>query len=132
MENQVSQQLLVFLRSIVLGLSVGLLYDLLRPFRLRSPRCTGLLDALYCLAAGAAVFRFVLGQARGEARGFYLLGSLGGAVLFFSGLSAPLRPVWTFWADTLAWMAQLLSFPLRWLKNFCKKPSATEKTSFIF
>ena len=35
MENYISSQLLVFGQSILLGLSVGLLYDLLRAFRLR-------------------------------------------------------------------------------------------------
>ena len=35
MGNQVSQQLLVFGQSILLGIAVGVLYDLLRPFRQR-------------------------------------------------------------------------------------------------
>ena len=60
MGNQVSQQLLVFGQSILLGLCAGLLYDLLRPFRLRLPRLTGLLDGLYCLLTGTAVFFFLL------------------------------------------------------------------------
>ena len=56
MESTVSQQLLTFLWSILLGLAAGLLYDLLRPFRLRLPRLTAALDLLYCLTAGSAVF----------------------------------------------------------------------------
>ena len=65
MGNQVSNQLLVFGQSILLGLCAGLLYDLLRPFRLRLPRLTGLLDSLYCLLAGTAVFLFLLRGADG-------------------------------------------------------------------
>ena len=38
MESRAAQQLLVFGQSILLGLSAGLLYDLLRPFRVRAPR----------------------------------------------------------------------------------------------
>ena len=45
MTNEISHQLLVFGQSILLGLSIGLLYDLLRPFRLRLPRLTGLLES---------------------------------------------------------------------------------------
>ena len=104
MGNQVSNQLLVFGQSILLGLCAGLLYDLLRPFRLRLPRLTGLLDSLYCLLAGTAVFLFLLRGADGQLRGFVVLGALGGAVLFFGIFSALLRPVWAFWADTMAKM----------------------------
>ena len=52
---------------------------------------------------------------------FVVLGILGGAVVFFCLFSAPLRPVWEFWADTLSALAALLSLPLRWAKIFCKK-----------
>ena len=112
MGNQVSQQLLVFGQSILLGFSAGLLYDLLRPFRLRLPRLTGLLDSLYCLAVGVAAFLFLLQAAEGELRGFAVLGALGGAILFFCAFSAMLRPIWAFWADTLAYLVHLLSIPL--------------------
>ena len=37
MGNQISQQMLTFVQSILLGLAAGVLYDLLRPFRLRRP-----------------------------------------------------------------------------------------------
>lgn len=101
MENHISQQLLVFVQSILLGLAIGSLYDLLRPFRLRLPRLAPLLDGVYALAVGAGCFRFVLARAEGELRGFVVLGVVGGAVLFFSAFSSLLRPVWEFWADTL-------------------------------
>ena len=119
MESQVNQQLLVFGQSILLGLSAGLLYDLLRPFRVRAPRVTGLLDGCYCLTVGGAMFLFLLRRAAGQLRGFVILGAVGGAVLFFCAFSQPLRPLWAFWADTLAFLAGLLSLPLRWTRNFC-------------
>ncbi len=46
MGNQVSHQLLVFGQSILLGLCAGLLYDLLRPFRLRLPCLGGRFNSL--------------------------------------------------------------------------------------
>ena len=130
MGNQVSQQLLVFGQSILLGLCAGLLYDLLRPFRLRLPRLTGLLDGLYCLLTGTAVFFFLLRGADGQLRGFVVLGALGGAVLFFGVFSELLRPVWAFWADTLAYLARLLSLPVLWTKIFLKKIALRGKKLF--
>ena len=91
MENQISQQLLVFVQAILLGLATGSFYDLLRPFRLRLPRLAPLLDGVYVLAVGAGCFRFVLVRAEGELRGFVVLGVIGGAVLFFSAFSSRLR-----------------------------------------
>ena len=93
MGNQPSQQLLLFAQSVLLGLSAGIVYDLLRPFRLKLPRSTHLLDGGYCLAAGTVFFSFILRQGDGELRGFMLLGAVGGAVIFFCTVSQPLQPV---------------------------------------
>ena len=41
MEIQISRQLALFGQSVLLGLTAGLLYDLLRSFRLRLPRSWG-------------------------------------------------------------------------------------------
>ena len=131
MENYVSAQLLLFGQSILLGALLGVLYDLLRAFRLRLPRLTGPLDSLYCLLCAGTVFFFTLYRAQGQLRLFVLAGLAGGVVLFFSLCSAPLRPIWDFWVDTLAFLLHLMSFPLFWAKNFCEKTWNTEKISFI-
>ena len=132
MGNQAAQQLLVFGQSILLGLSAGLLYDLLRPFRVRAPRFTGVLDGLYCLIVGGALFLFLLRRGSGQLRGFVIVGALGGAVLFFCAFSQLLRPVWAFWADTLAFLWALLCLPLRWARNFFKKMLRRGKNLFYF
>ena len=131
-ENQAAQQLLVFGQSILLGLSAGLLYDLLRPFRVRAPRATGWLDGAYCLAVGGAMFLFLLRRGAGQLRGFVILGAVGGAVLYFCAFSEPLRPLWAFWADTLAFLWSLLCLPLRWTRNFYKKMLRRGKNLFYF
>ena len=132
MGSQVSHQLLVFGQSILLGLSAGLLYDLLRPFRVRAPRFTALLDWSYCLAVGGAMFLFLIRRGSGQLRGFILVGAVGGAVLFFCAFSQMLRPVWAFWVDTLAFLARLLCLPLGWTRNFCKKTLRRGKNLFYF
>lgn len=132
MRVQPSQQLLSFGLSVLLGLAAGVLYDLLRPFRLRFPRVTGLLDGAYCLTVSGAAFLFLLRRSDGELRGFLLLGAVGGAVLFFGAFSQLLRPVWLFWADTLIALAHLLSLPLVWLRRLCKKMRRRAKNLFYY
>ena len=131
MGNQPSQQLLLFAQSILLGLSAGVLYDLLRPFRLKLPWLTHLMDCAYCLMIGTISLSFILNRGEGELRGFVFLGMLGGAMLFFSAFSRWLRPVWEFWADTVAFLVHLLAIPVGFTKNFCKKMDVAEKISFI-
>lgn len=131
MGNQISQQMLTFVQSILLGLAAGVLYDLLRPFRLRRPSLTALLDAGYCLSVGAGAFLFLLRRGEGELRGFLVLGAVGGAVLFFCAFSHLLQPIWEFWAETLAYLVHLLSIPLLWVKKFAQNWGNAEKISFV-
>ena len=117
MGNCVSEQLLLFLRSVLLGGVLGLVYDLLRPLRrLGGGLWGGLLDAMYGLTAVSALFFFIMAGG-GELRIFILLGALGGAVLFFCLLSRPMRPLWEFWTA-------IFLKPLRWAEKIwdnCKK-----------
>ena len=117
MENQISQQLAVFAQSVLLGLSAGVLYDLLRPFRHRLPALTAALDGAYCLAVGLAAVLFVLRRSGGEVRGYFLAGSAGGAVLYFCGFAPLLRPLWEFWADCLTALLRLAAVPLKLAGN---------------
>ena len=77
MAPALSQPLLLFCQAILLGMAAALLYDLLRAFRLRLPRLTSALDILYCMAAGLAVFLFMLRRAQGQLRLYLLLGAVG-------------------------------------------------------
>lgn len=87
----------MFLRSILLGGALGLLYDLLRAVRALGGQAWGcLLDGFFCLASLSLLFFFVM-AGDGELRLFFLAGVLGGAVLFFCLLSRTLRPIWDFW-----------------------------------
>ena len=87
MENYVSQQLMLFARSILLGMGIALVYDLLRPVRQRCPGLLWLLDGAYCLVSALGLGLFLLRQSDGELRLYVLLGAAGGVVLFFSMLS---------------------------------------------
>ena len=125
MGNIISEQLLHFLRSVLLGGVLGLLYDLLRPFRrLGGKLWGGFLDALYALATVSGLFFFVM-AGDGELRVFILMGALGGAVLFFCLLSQPMQPLWDFWTA-------LFLKPVRWAKKFLGKCEKKRKKLFSF
>lgn len=132
MAPALSQPLLLFCQAILLGMAAALLYDLLRAFRLRLPRLTSALDILYCMAAGLAVFLFMLRRRRGSCGCICCWGAVGGGVLFFTAFSPFLRPVWDFWVDTLAFLLHLTAIPLRGAENLCKKIGRWGKNLFYF
>lgn len=121
MSGFISQQLAMFLRSILLGGTLGLVYDLLRALRCLGGRLWGgLLDALYCLIAGSALFLFIMAGS-GELHLFILAGALGGAVLFFCLFSQMLRPLWDFWLQILLAPVGLAGGLMKKWARFCKK-----------
>lgn len=114
MENYVSQQLITFLRSGLLGLVCGVVYDLLRALRLRRVRSRALthsLDVVYVVSVLLALFLFMLRQGQGELRLYMLLAIFLGIVLYFCAFSGILRPIWRFWAETFAAFLSLLWKP---------------------
>lgn len=133
MGNVISDQLAMFLRSILLGGALALVYDLFRSIRLwgappspgqRRPMSrrilSGLLDTLYCLLALASVFLFVM-AGDGELRLFILAGILGGATLFFCLLTPLLLPLWQFWLGILLAPLSLAVRFSKKLYQICKK-----------
>ena len=81
--NYISEQLAMFVRAILLGASLGLVYDLFRTLRRLGGRVWGgVLDGTYCVLAVCSLFLFVM-AGDGEMRLFVPAGALGGAVLFF-------------------------------------------------
>ena len=121
MGGYISEQLAMFLRAIALGGVLGLVYDLLRTLRRLGGRLWGgLLDALYCVLAVASLFFFMMAGS-GELRLFVLMGTLGGAVLFFCLLSRPLRPLWEFWLTVLLAPVRRLWSLLNKIGAICQK-----------
>lgn len=121
MGNVISDQLEMFLRSILLGGSLGLLYDLLRPLRrLGKIWWNTFLDAGISLTAAAVLCFFVM-AGDGELRLFILLGALGGGVLYFSLLSQSLQSLWTFWFDLLWMPVRLCGKVLHFFHKTAKK-----------
>ncbi|MEG0780560.1 MAG: spore cortex biosynthesis protein YabQ [Oscillospiraceae bacterium] len=132
MENTISGQLLLLSRALLLGGCIGLLYDLLRAFRLRFPGTTRLLDGVCALTATCGVFLFALGAGAGELRLYVLAGILLGCLLFFGCLSRILRPLWSFWVDALLFLCRLVLCPLQKMWALCKRIYGKVKKLFLF
>ena len=85
-----SQQVTLVLQSLLLGVGIGAVYDILRALRLHF-RCgwagAALLDTLFWAIVLAALFEFGLIAAAGQPRGFVLLTAAGGMGLYFAALS---------------------------------------------
>lgn len=138
-----AEQLAGFLRAILLGGCLGLVYDLFRAVRrvvlIRTGRRRGLrragrfgsgvLDAAYGLTAVLSVFLLVM-AGDGELQVFTVLGVLSGAALFFSLLSGLLRPLWDFWLGILLIPVWILWRLLKKAWHFFKKLFSFLKTWF--
>lgn len=121
---ELTEQLMMFFRSILLGGTLGLLYDLLRALRALGGRVWGsVLDSVYCVLSVSLLFFFIMAGS-GELRLFFLAGAFGGAVLFFCLLSPVLRPLWDFWL-------QILLLPVHLAGGVGKKCWRSARNRFI-
>ena len=88
-ENLVTVQTMIFLRSLAIGAVLGVVYDLFRIFRM-TVRCGKVSifvqDCVYYFFCGLVTFSFMLSASAGQIRFFILLGELLGAVLYLTTL----------------------------------------------
>ena len=85
-EGALAQQTRAFLYAALLGLSLGLFYDILRALRLvlgAGRLLTGALDLVFCFVSAAGFFAVTLAFCQGQIRSY----GLTGAVLYFVGPS---------------------------------------------
>lgn len=135
MENYVSDQLVTFFRSALLGMMAGVAYDLLRAVRLRRRRSRALthtLDAVYVLSALTVLFSFVLREGQGELRLYMLLAMVLGFSFYFLLFSAIFRPLWWFWVDVLVSLLKILWAPAGFLLSCGKNFQIYIKKLFYF
>ena len=83
-----NRQALGLLGALLLGLGLGLAYDLLRPPRQGTgPLLTALLDVLFCLTAASAAFLYAMGVGEGRLGLWALAAILLGFLLYMDLLS---------------------------------------------
>ena len=130
MGNEIPIQLAQFFRAIALGGSLALLYDLTRVLStLGGSIWETTLDILLSITAVAALFLFVMAE-DGELRLFMLLGTTGGAVLFFSLISGVIRPILAFWLNIILLPLRLGHKFFNFLQEIFKKVFSFSRTWF--
>lgn len=90
MEISLEVQTLVFLQSILLGVSLSFFYDFLRAIRhscKASIARTAILDGLFWVVVLISYFLFVIVIVHGEGRAYILLGAVLGTVFYFMTFS---------------------------------------------
>lgn len=119
-------QAIRLLLALLLGLSTGLLYDLLRPLR----RAAGMiaaagLDALFCLLTGAGIFLFAMSAGDGKLGQWELCAALLGFLAWLHLLSPFVLPVFEkihrFLAAGLALCKKSLKNYIHFIKFFFQK-----------
>lgn len=121
MGNEIPLQLAQFFRSVLLGASLALVYDLARALhRLGGRAWRTSLDILVSFSAAASLFLFIMSE-EGELRLFFLLGAVCGAILFFSLISRFFRPVWVIWVDIFMIPIRFGHKFLKFIHKICKK-----------
>ena len=91
-----AEQLRLLLQSLLLGVGIGLFYDVLRALRWHfacGRAATAVYDALFWLATAAALFEFGIVFAAGQDRWFVIGGAVGGMALYFMSLSGAVLAV---------------------------------------
>ena len=87
------RQALSILGALLLGLALGLAYDLLRPPREGKGRLlTALLDALFCLTAAIAAFLYAMRSSNGRLGFWELTASFAGFLLYLHLFSPVFLP----------------------------------------
>ena len=124
METSLRAQALSLLPALLLGMGLGLLYDLLRPPRRRMGKLpAALLDLFFALAAGAAAFLNALASSGGRLGLWGLTCTLTGFLLYLYALSPLLLPL-------LELPFRVISDTIRSCKNLGKKMGKTAKKIF--
>jgi len=134
MEISIAQQAYAFAGAILLGFAIGVLYDLLRLFRLRVPVPVlgPVLDLLFWAAVVAALFVYATGATGGQMRIYVLLSVFGGAVVYFVTLSAWILSLGNLVADGAAFLGRLVKLPFRFLFFCAKKIEKNLKNLFLY
>jgi len=122
MTIEVHRQAAALALAFLLGIALGLIYDILRPLRHRLGRYAAF-DAVFCLIAACSGFVFIMSAGEGRI-------SLWDAVFAGLGFAAYMRvlspPIYTFLSKALAQAEKII----KWIKNITEKSANYVK--FLF
>ena len=127
-------ELAVLCRALLLGGSLGLVYDLMRVVRRRVPLpgLGGVLDFSFWVLATAALFRFSHEAWAGQVRLYGAVFCFLGGTAYFWGLSPPLLAVFLRVADICSFALRILLFPLRAVRKILSGIGKNAKKTLFF
>ena len=114
MENTVSVQTIEFLNSALLGIALGVLYDVLKTIRYyikKGKGITNLFDSIFWIVAVVSLFAFVLVSAGGRMRWYILVGAFCGGFVYRAAASEIVFKVMRGTVCILAKLLQMCSRP---------------------
>ena len=125
-----SSQAWLFLSTVVVGMAIGLFYDIFRITRKVAPHTALAVhfeDAVFWMLATGGMFYFMLHRNYGEIRPFALVGATCGVALYFATISRPVLKVSVtvinFVKRVIAAAVRIILFPLRFLFNLIAPPA---------
>ncbi len=128
MANSVSAQTIELLYSALLGLYLGVLFDVIRTFRAYMPRnrvATALFDVLFWMIAVISLLAFVMTVSGGRMRWYVLLGAFCGGFVYMAALSEIVYKIFISVVSALRKILHLITRPLylffRWIWRNAKK-----------
>lgn len=132
MEISVSGQAAAFGGALLLGMAVGLAYDLIRIPRayIHVPLLGEVLDLCFWLVVTAALFLFAIHNGNGEVRIFMAAALFCGALIYFLLLSPYVRRFSALIAAAVAAVWRILAFPVLKSAAAIKKLKEKLKNSF--
>lgn len=124
-----SGQAWLFLSTVVVGMVIGLFYDIFRITRKVAPHSTLAVhfeDAVFWVLATGGMFYFMLHRNYGEIRPFALIGATCGVVLYFATVSRLVLKVSVtvinFVKRVIAAAVRIITLPVRFLFNLFAPP----------
>lgn len=115
MENAVSVQTIEFFSSALLGIALGVFYDVLKTVRSyikKGKGITNLFDSIFWIVAVVSLFVFVLVSAGGRMRWYILVGAFCGGFVYKAAASEIVFKVMRGTVDILASLLRMSSRPV--------------------
>ena len=118
MKEIITDPLIFFIQSVFFGMSLFLLYDIVRAVRKILPHKRGIIlieDILFWIFVAIISFYFLCTYNDGELRGFFFMGVIGGMALYYRRGSKMVLPI----------LIKIGSYPIRVVKLIsakCQRP----------
>jgi len=135
--QNIYDQTFIFIFAVTIGFFIGALYDIFRILRkvFKHPDfLTQIEDFVFWIVVTGVMFYLMLNRNYGEIRGFTILGTMLGALLYFATISTIVLnmsvKIINFLLKILSTVTKIILFPLKVVMNILKIPLNMLKSVF--